>query len=511
MWGSLLNATNGHVRDPQNAHFLSMAKRSGLTPNESNLRSGLTPGFNHQGFNFGLGLTPGGLMNGQMTPGLSNLLGFSSLPHSRQGQEQAAPAASTNDPVVPEPQPMAPPAATGASASEAGDNASASLAPAAPTAPGASATQPAPAAPAAPAAAPGDTANSGPPAMPIPAEVPEPVMVNQPAANQPPVPVVVKREAEKDETLAEEPQAKKAKAAPKKVAKKKPQKAPEKEAAGAKSDNEDDASPDEKRKQFLERNRVAALKCRQRKKQLFQKMEDELAYFLQGHRELSAQVVQLREQILTLRGIIIQHKDCPALLQSVGGPQQLHNILGQTDYVLQMVGQQNYAPMPSTIPTTLKPGQHSSPDQFSPTPPQPEKHHSQLPHQPQIYQQQYQPPPQHPPQPPPQHQQQPPQPQQHEEHMPEQLAGQMSAPRRMPNMVQVNYQNSHDAEHASHDIQRHYLAGMVPADVVQEMDNRGGNLRSVNSLSNLQSGKYDENYRGLRNVSSMANLQGSML
>ncbi|KRZ99407.1 uncharacterized protein AC631_04844, partial [Debaryomyces fabryi] len=112
---------------------------------------------------------------------------------------------------------------------------------------------------------------------------------------------------------------------------------------------------DSKRKSFLERNRVAASKCRQRKKQLIQKMEDELAFYSSGYRELSAQVTQLRDQLVNLRGILIGHKDCPMLVSSVGGFDQLNNIIQQSNYVTQIASrsQTNVSSMPSTIPTTL--------------------------------------------------------------------------------------------------------------------------------------------------------------
>lgn len=125
-------------------------------------------------------------------------------------------------------------------------------------------------------------------------------------------------------------------------------------------EHEDDGkSPEEevKRKQFLERNRVAALKCRQRKKQLLTKMESELAFYSSGYQELSAQVTQLREQLLTLRGILHNHRDCPALASLVGGPQQLQNVIGQSDFVASVAAktEPSYTQLPTTVPTTLMP------------------------------------------------------------------------------------------------------------------------------------------------------------
>ncbi|KAF8005414.1 hypothetical protein HF325_000871 [Metschnikowia pulcherrima] len=119
---------------------------------------------------------------------------------------------------------------------------------------------------------------------------------------------------------------------------------------------EDDEGLDEeeKRKQFLERNRVAALKCRQRKKQQLTKMESELAFYSDGYRDLTAQVAQLRDQVMVLRGLVLNHKDCPALLNSVGGYQQLQNILAQAEFVaLGKNTEHSFVPMAAGMPPMM--------------------------------------------------------------------------------------------------------------------------------------------------------------
>lgn len=70
-------------------------------------------------------------------------------------------------------------------------------------------------------------------------------------------------------------------------------------------------SDEEKRKSFLERNRVAALKCRQRKKQWLENLQARVEYYSSENENLNAQVSNLREQILSLKSILMQHKDCP--------------------------------------------------------------------------------------------------------------------------------------------------------------------------------------------------------
>ncbi|KAI9820400.1 MAG: hypothetical protein M1826_000926 [Phylliscum demangeonii] len=68
---------------------------------------------------------------------------------------------------------------------------------------------------------------------------------------------------------------------------------------------------EEKRRNFLERNRVAALKCRQRKKQWLANLQAKVEIFSSENDALSAQVTQLREEILNLKTLLLAHKDCP--------------------------------------------------------------------------------------------------------------------------------------------------------------------------------------------------------
>ncbi|KAI9805704.1 MAG: hypothetical protein M1833_005197 [Piccolia ochrophora] len=68
---------------------------------------------------------------------------------------------------------------------------------------------------------------------------------------------------------------------------------------------------EEKRKNFLERNRVAALKCRQRKKQWLANLQAKVEIFSSENDALSAQVQQLREEIMNLKTLLLAHKDCP--------------------------------------------------------------------------------------------------------------------------------------------------------------------------------------------------------
>ncbi|CAG9943533.1 unnamed protein product [Clonostachys rosea f. rosea IK726] len=72
---------------------------------------------------------------------------------------------------------------------------------------------------------------------------------------------------------------------------------------------------EEKRKNFLERNRVAALKCRQRKKQWLANLQSKVEMFSNENDALTAQITQLREEVVNLKTLLLAHKDCPVTQQ----------------------------------------------------------------------------------------------------------------------------------------------------------------------------------------------------
>ncbi|KAI8884638.1 hypothetical protein K501DRAFT_271590 [Backusella circina FSU 941] len=67
---------------------------------------------------------------------------------------------------------------------------------------------------------------------------------------------------------------------------------------------------DEKRKNFLERNRQAALKCRQRKKQWLNNLQARVEYLSNDNEQLQIQANLMRDEVMHLRGILMAHKDC---------------------------------------------------------------------------------------------------------------------------------------------------------------------------------------------------------
>jgi ATF/CREB family transcription factor len=78
---------------------------------------------------------------------------------------------------------------------------------------------------------------------------------------------------------------------------------------------------EEKRRNFLERNRQAALKCRQRKKQWLQNLQAKVEFYGQENDQLTAQVAGLREEIVNLKTLLLAHKDCPASRSDMVAPQ----------------------------------------------------------------------------------------------------------------------------------------------------------------------------------------------
>ena len=70
-------------------------------------------------------------------------------------------------------------------------------------------------------------------------------------------------------------------------------------------------------------SRVAALKCRQRKKQWLANLQAKVEIFSSENDALSAQVTQLREEILNLKTILIAHKDCPIAQQQAAVSQYI--------------------------------------------------------------------------------------------------------------------------------------------------------------------------------------------
>ncbi|XP_077063076.1 cyclic AMP-dependent transcription factor ATF-2 isoform X2 [Siphateles boraxobius] len=81
--------------------------------------------------------------------------------------------------------------------------------------------------------------------------------------------------------------------------------------------------PDEKRRKFLERNRAAASRCRQKRKVWVQSLEKKAEDLNSVNGQLQNEVTLLRSEVAQLKQLLLAHKDCPVtLLQKKSGYHQ---------------------------------------------------------------------------------------------------------------------------------------------------------------------------------------------
>ncbi|BGP16423.1 hypothetical protein JCM10213_004021 [Rhodosporidiobolus nylandii] len=79
---------------------------------------------------------------------------------------------------------------------------------------------------------------------------------------------------------------------------------------------------EEKRKNFLERNRQAALKCRQRKKAWLQSLQTKVELLTTDNDQLQSTVSNLKEEVNSLRAILAAHANCPVAMGNAPPPPQ---------------------------------------------------------------------------------------------------------------------------------------------------------------------------------------------
>jgi ATF/CREB family transcription factor len=60
----------------------------------------------------------------------------------------------------------------------------------------------------------------------------------------------------------------------------------------------------------LANDRVAALKCRQRKKQWLANLQTKVEEYTSVNESLNSQISQLREEVVNLKTLLLAHKDC---------------------------------------------------------------------------------------------------------------------------------------------------------------------------------------------------------
>ncbi|XP_029567035.1 cyclic AMP-dependent transcription factor ATF-2 isoform X2 [Salmo trutta] len=69
--------------------------------------------------------------------------------------------------------------------------------------------------------------------------------------------------------------------------------------------------PDEKRRKFLERNRAAASRCRQKRKVWVSSLEKKAEDLNSMNGQLQSEVTLLRNEVARLKQLLLAHKDCP--------------------------------------------------------------------------------------------------------------------------------------------------------------------------------------------------------
>jgi len=70
-------------------------------------------------------------------------------------------------------------------------------------------------------------------------------------------------------------------------------------------------------------NSVAALKCRQRKKQWLSNLQNKVDIYTQENDALQQCCAQLREQVQGLKSALMAHRNCPVSLAMGASPQQI--------------------------------------------------------------------------------------------------------------------------------------------------------------------------------------------
>lgn len=95
------------------------------------------------------------------------------------------------------------------------------------------------------------------------------------------------------------------------------------------SSSVDSQDEEGKRKHFLERNRQAALKCRQRKKQWLANLQHRVEFLSTDNEQLQSQATMLREEVINLKTLLLAHRDCK-VAQANGATMNMIQSVGST-------------------------------------------------------------------------------------------------------------------------------------------------------------------------------------
>ncbi|CAJ0929997.1 unnamed protein product, partial [Ranitomeya imitator] len=92
-----------------------------------------------------------------------------------------------------------------------------------------------------------------------------------------------------------------------------------------------DEDPDERRQRFLERNRAAASRCRQKRKVWVCSLEKKAEELTTHNVQLSNEVTLLRNEVAQLKQLLLAHKDCPVTALQKKSQVYLENLKDSCD------------------------------------------------------------------------------------------------------------------------------------------------------------------------------------
>jgi len=79
--------------------------------------------------------------------------------------------------------------------------------------------------------------------------------------------------------------------------------------------SQEDLDPEERRRKFLERNRAAASRCRQKRKVWVQQLEKKADDLSTTNVSLQNEINVLKSEVAQLKALLLAHKDCPITMQ----------------------------------------------------------------------------------------------------------------------------------------------------------------------------------------------------
>lgn len=92
---------------------------------------------------------------------------------------------------------------------------------------------------------------------------------------------------------------------------------------------QDELDPDERRKRFLERNRAAATRCREKRKIWVQQLEKKADDLSNTNAHLQSEITLLRTEVAQLKSLLLAHKDCPVTIAQQRNAQMLNHQVGE--------------------------------------------------------------------------------------------------------------------------------------------------------------------------------------